>query len=255
MLTLVIQLFNCRSPSSTAYRNKCEFSIGYMTDPALETQRKVSVGFRLSSYKSGSVEVVSLSSLADPGSSLPHISPRMISLVSRLEQYVAASGVPPYCSLERKGNWRTVMIRTARGGSPAERLGSYEENIKEMMVVVTCDPMGLSPDTVARLKSELEVLFSQETCGVTSLYLHLQPARKEAGQAETAPSLLSGSASIQERLLGRQFSVSPQAFFQVNTPAAEILYSLAGEAADLSQRTTLVDVCCGTGTIGQLEHT
>ena len=176
------------------------------------------------------------------------------SLVSRLEQYVAASGVPPYCSLERKGNWRTVMIRTARGGSPAERLGSYEENIKEMMVVVTCDPMGLSPDTVARLKSELEVLFSQETCGVTSLYLHLQPARKEAGQAEPAPILLSGSACIQERLLGRQFSISPQAFFQVNTPAAEILYSLAGEVADLSKQTTLVDVCCGTGTIGKTNN-
>ena len=184
-------------------------------------------------------------------STLPHISPRMVSLASRLEQYVAASGVSPYCSLERRGHWRTVMIRTARGASQDDRVGSYEENIREMMVVVTCDPTGLSQETVARLRSELEGLFSPETCGVTSLYLHLQPARKEAGQAEAAPSLLAGSASIQERLLGRQFSVSPQAFFQVNTPAAEILYSLAGEAADLNQRTTLVDVCCGTGTIGQ----
>ena len=223
-----------------------------MTDPEGDgAQRKVSVGFRLSSYKAGSVEVVSLNSLPDTSSILPHISPRMVSLASRLEQYVAASGVSPYCSLERRGHWRTVMIRTARGASQDDRVGSYEENIREVMVVVTCDPTGLSQETVARLRSELEGLFSPETCGVTSLYLHLQPARKEAGQAEAAPSLLAGSASIQERLLGRQFSVSPQAFFQVNTPAAEILYSLAGEAADLNQRTTLVDVCCGTGTIGQ----
>ena len=222
-----------------------------VTDTAEEQpKRKVSVGFRLSSYKSGSVEVVSLNSLADTSATLPHISPRMISLVTKLEKYVEASGVQPYCSLERKGNWRTVMVRTARGGSPADRVGSYEENIKEMMVVVTCDPMDLSPDTIVRLKSELAVLFSEETCGVTSLYLHLQPARKEAGQTDPAPCLLSGSACIQERLLGRQFSVSPQAFFQVNTPAAEILYSLAGEVADLNQKSTLVDICCGTGTIG-----
>ena len=146
------------------------------------------------------------------------------------------------------------MMRSARGGSPAERVGPYEENIREMMLVVTCDPMDLDQDTISRLKSELELLFSDETCGVTSLYLHLQPARKEAGQAEPAPILLSGSACIQERLLGRQFSISPQAFFQVNTPAAEILYSLAGEVADLSQQTTLVDVCCGTGTIGKTNN-
>merc|ERR1719450_1060025 len=118
------------------------------------------------------------------------------------------------------------------------------------MVVVTCDPMDLSPETVERLKSELTHLFCGESSGVTSLYLHLAPARKEAGQTEPTPCLLSGPASIQESLLSRQFSISPQAFFQVNTPAAELLYQLAGDVADLNSKTTLVDVCCGTGTIG-----
>ena len=37
---------------------------------------------------------------------------------------------------------------------------------------------------------------------------------------------------------------------QVNTCAAEKLYSLAGDWADLGPDTLLFDVCCGTGTIG-----
>lgn len=37
---------------------------------------------------------------------------------------------------------------------------------------------------------------------------------------------------------------------QVNTLAAEKLYSLAGDWADLSPDTILFDICCGTGTIG-----
>lgn len=37
---------------------------------------------------------------------------------------------------------------------------------------------------------------------------------------------------------------------QVNALAAEKLYSLAGDWADLGPDTLLFDVCCGTGTIG-----
>lgn len=37
---------------------------------------------------------------------------------------------------------------------------------------------------------------------------------------------------------------------QVNTLAAEKLFSLAGDWAGLDANTLLFDVCCGTGTIG-----
>lgn len=37
---------------------------------------------------------------------------------------------------------------------------------------------------------------------------------------------------------------------QVNTLAAERLYSLAGDWAELRPDTLLFDICCGTGTIG-----
>lgn len=37
---------------------------------------------------------------------------------------------------------------------------------------------------------------------------------------------------------------------QVNTVAAEKLYSLAGDWASLGPDTLVFDICCGTGTIG-----
>jgi hypothetical protein len=36
----------------------------------------------------------------------------------------------------------------------------------------------------------------------------------------------------------------------VNTKATEVLYQTVGQLAELDMDTTLVDVCCGLGTIG-----
>ncbi|KAL0369671.1 UNVERIFIED_CONTAM: Zinc finger CCCH domain-containing protein 24 [Sesamum angustifolium] len=55
---------------------------------------------------------------------------------------------------------------------------------------------------------------------------------------------------IHDYISNLRFSISPSAFFQVNTLAAEKLYSLAGDWAGLGPDTLLFDVCCGTGTIG-----
>ena len=56
---------------------------------------------------------------------------------------------------------------------------------------------------------------------------------------------------ITESLLEMKFRVSPNAFFQVNTAAAEILYSKVAEWCNSTPNTTVLDICCGTGTIGQ----
>jgi len=50
--------------------------------------------------------------------------------------------------------------------------------------------------------------------------------------------------------MGLKFRISPEAFFQVNTKAAEILYESALELAQPNEQSSMLDVCCGTGTIG-----
>ena len=63
-------------------------------------------------------------------------------------------------------------------------------------------------------------------------------------------TLLWGQEHIIERLCGLEFTLSPLSFFQVNAAQAERLYRLAGEFAQLRGNEKLLDLYCGTGTIG-----
>lgn len=61
---------------------------------------------------------------------------------------------------------------------------------------------------------------------------------------------LFGKETITDQLCGLTFEISPLSFYQVNHNAAEILYQKTKEYADLSGNETLIDLYCGTGTIG-----
>ena len=61
---------------------------------------------------------------------------------------------------------------------------------------------------------------------------------------------VQGKTFIEERLMDLTFKISPQAFFQINTEAAEKLFQQVSKIASLDKDTVLYDVCCGTGTIG-----
>ncbi|KAI9222489.1 S-adenosyl-L-methionine-dependent methyltransferase [Blastocladiella britannica] len=72
--------------------------------------------------------------------------------------------------------------------------------------------------------------------------------------------LLVGDApTIDEALCGFTFKISPTSFFQVNKPATEVLYGMVRDwalgdggntSAKTEKRRVLLDLCCGTGTIG-----
>ncbi len=64
--------------------------------------------------------------------------------------------------------------------------------------------------------------------------------------------LLSGSSYIEEELLGCRFRISARSFYQINPYTTEILYSKAIEYAGLTGTETVIDLYCGTGTIGIL---
>ncbi len=59
-----------------------------------------------------------------------------------------------------------------------------------------------------------------------------------------------GKESITDELCGLEFELSPLAFYQVNRTQAQRLYEKAKEYADLSGDEILMDLYCGTGTIG-----
>lgn len=100
-----------------------------------------------------------------------------------------------------------------------------------------------------------------------------EPSRTSPNMEDLPCELVAGRGCIHEELLGLKFRISPHSFFQVprthqsllmsvissfslklwkqvNTGAAEVLYSAVGEWAQLDEDSTVLDVCCGTGTIG-----
>ena len=62
--------------------------------------------------------------------------------------------------------------------------------------------------------------------------------------------ILSGTGYYEELLCGLKFTVSPFAFFQVNTLVFERMLKLITDFAGIDQTTVLFDICCGTGAIG-----
>ena len=59
-----------------------------------------------------------------------------------------------------------------------------------------------------------------------------------------------GDSFMLEKLLGLSFMITNDAFFQVNTLQAEKLYGKVLDYADIKSDETVLDLYCGTGTIG-----
>ncbi|MCH5303727.1 MAG: 23S rRNA (uracil(1939)-C(5))-methyltransferase RlmD [Ruminococcus sp.] len=59
-----------------------------------------------------------------------------------------------------------------------------------------------------------------------------------------------GRDYIEDILCGKRFKLSPLSFYQVNRAQAEKLYEIAKKYADLKGNEVLLDLYCGTGTIG-----
>ena len=61
---------------------------------------------------------------------------------------------------------------------------------------------------------------------------------------------LWGKGYLTDTLCGKSFRLSPHSFYQVNRRQAETLYAIAKQEANLTGGEVLLDLYCGTGTIG-----
>ena len=82
-----------------------------------------------------------------------------------------------------------------------------------------------------------------------SLWLNVN---RGPGNAILGPEFrrLCGNSELECRLRTATFRVSPAAFFQVSTSGAELLYDTVAEFAALAGGEHVLDLYCGTGTIG-----
>lgn len=105
----------------------------------------------------------------------------------------------------------------------------------------------LTEESYGQLRTELKTEFDSEP-SVKSFFI--KQLTEYGHPDQNPPELLFGSETITEELLGLKFEISPEAFFQVNISATEVLYKSIGDLIEEQSKATLLDVCSGTGTIG-----
>lgn len=290
------------SPVLTGYRNKASLTCGR------DAHGVPTVGFRLGAY--GQTNAVDFPPTDQP--LLPH---QMLEVAGMVQEWMRGSTLPPYDIESHEGVWRAVTLRWAAGtggctgGEMMVGLTAAPPSQKnEGAQLNTSAVVGEDVTTAGQemYRAELERLRALLCTGIPShtatpsstsssspqwkvTSLHIQEYHgRSIPDVNQHPFKLLWSAqpesggTLVETLCGMRFEVSPSAFFQVNTRAAEVLYStarllaldgqqgmqqvvtlLGGRDAGVCafeallshqppQRltTALVDVCCGTGTIG-----
>lgn len=213
------------SPKTDGYRNKCEFSIGRTVEGEIE------VGNRLSTYAEGNTCVGDVKELK-----MPTVNMKKVAKIVR--DFVIKSGLETFNAENYKGTYRNVTIRETRDGS--------------MMIIIGIHPQEMTEEEKEKFqKSFVEFITNESSIdfNIVSIYYE-EIGKRQSGQKANFIKHIYGETHIKENLLGLNFRISPCSFFQANSFAAEKLYQIAIDLANVNDKTTLLDVCCGTGTIG-----
>lgn len=130
----------------------------------------------------------------------------------------------------QQGEMRYIMVRR----------GYYSH---ELMVVLVAQ--------TATIKDEMAIAneIAAVVPGIRSVVLNHNPRALHllmSGDNRT----LWGLDAIHDTLLGIEFEIGPNSFYQVNPQTTEVLYALAARKAELKPTDTVIDAYSGIGTIG-----
>ena len=142
------------------------------------------------------------------------------------EQY----GDPVYDEASHSGTMRRLYLRKG-------------EITGEIMVCVVVNGNGLHHE------AELTRMLKEALPTLASVVINSNRERTNVALGKKCRTVY-GSSTIRDQLCGLEFHISPLSFYQVNRGQAERLYLQAAEYAALTGAETLLDLYCGTGTIG-----
>lgn len=145
-------------------------------------------------------------------------------------EFLAETNQDIYQEETHKGKLRHLYMR-------------YGEKTEELMVCYVVNGNGLQQENILiqRLKSNIPQLKS----------LIINSNREKTNVILGSKNRTAwGADAITDILCGLRFKISPLSFYQVNRRQAELLYSVAKNYADLKKHEVLLDLYCGTGTIG-----
>ena len=151
-------------------------------------------------------------------------------IVNWFRDYVAKNDIPVYDVTDHNGFLRFFVIREGK-------------NTGQVMLNIVTVP-GEFPE-VARLIDGILARFPR----ITTVVQNINAAKSNIARGEEE-RILHGNGFMEERVLGRSFRIYANSFFQTNTVQAEKLYSTAIEFLGLNSEDHLLDLYCGTGSIG-----
>uniref|UniRef100_A0A8D2DJL4 tRNA (uracil(54)-C(5))-methyltransferase n=1 Tax=Sciurus vulgaris TaxID=55149 RepID=A0A8D2DJL4_SCIVU len=214
------------SPVINGYRNKSTFSVNRGPDGNPKT-----VGYYVGTWRDGNIVCVQ-------PNHLKNIPEKHNQVAQYYEVFLRQSPMEPCLLFHEGGYWRELIVRTNSEG--------------HTMAIIIFHPQKLSQEELYIQKEAIKEFFIKgpgAVCDLTSLYFQ-ECTMTHCNHQQSPYQLLFGEPHIFEDLLGLKIRISPDAFFQINTAGAEILYQTVGELSGVNSNTILLDICCGTGVIG-----
>ena len=201
------------SPEIDRYRNKVQFPVGR------DKNGKPCIGF----YAGRTHRIVPCPDCK--------LQPDVLNEIGNtLCDFFAAHNIQPYDEQTGKGLVRHVFLR--RGVHSGQ-----------IMVCLVC--------TRAKLPhaEELCRALTAQFADIATILINVN-ARNTNVILGSETHILYGPGFIEDTLCGVPVQLGPLSFYQVNTLAAEQLYGIAAEYAQLTPDDLLLDLYCGMGTIG-----
>jgi 23S rRNA (uracil1939-C5)-methyltransferase len=206
------------------YRNKMEFSFGY------DAGMNFALGLHLPHRR---YDILDLSEC--------HLqSPFTSNLLNAVKNFCLKTKWKPFKFSNGEGFLRSLFVREGK-------------NTGEIMINLTTSD-SLPKDFDEGIKKFIELLKNLEGIKITSVYWS-KIVSKRGTPKEIHETLLFGKPTLKEKLnIDDQhfltFEIAPQAFFQVNTFQAEILYREVLKIVQKKSPDVVFDLFCGTGSIG-----
>ena len=203
----------CPSPEVDRYRNKVQFPVG------LDKNGNPCIGF----YAGRTHRIVPCPDCK--------LQPGVLNEIGNaLCRFFAENGIQPYNEETGRGLVRHIFLR--RGAHSGQ-----------IMVCLVCTRPNL-PHADA-LCTRLREQFAD----IATILLNVNSKNTNVILG-TETHTLYGPGYIEDTLCGVPVQLGPLSFYQVNTLAAERLYGIAAQYAQLTPDDLLLDLYCGMGTIG-----
>ena len=247
------------SPITERYRNKMEYSFGCEIR-TVKTHEDGSKTFTdknpgLGLHRRGNWrEIVRI----DDSILAPRVSTQILQVI---EDFVLNSPLAPlnkggeadvWNPLPSKGFWREVVIRTSQKGEVLIHLKVNSVGMKELKNEVGTghDPVASTGQalSVRKILQPLVQILTEKFLQIISI--GVTDYQGQVSNQDDGYDLLYGQPYLHENFAALRFQVSALAFFQVNTLAAEKLIEVIEALGDFQKDQILLDLYCGTGTLG-----